>query len=961
MSPNTPPAVWHLSLFGTLCLTDPNHTRPPVSHFRTQRSATLLACLAVSAHPMRRETLADQLWPDEEAEVGRRRLRQEIATLRRQLEPAPLLLGSVLQAVGQDTIALSPDAVQTDVALFEKLCQTAEREARRGNAAHAHAAWEQAVLLYGNDGLLPHQYDDFFVPHRERLRHMQELACRHMAPFARSPKPAAVSACDEPRPEKSTPEKSRTRFSPEPARLPLTMGRFFGRKTEINQIHHLLRAPDGARVITLVGTGGSGKTRLVIEVLRALPPEEAKTGLCCAGFVLLADSDAASPGALLQAVWDAVRRPAPLASPPLPPTRENIVRVLREQTPLNGRVILVWDNAEHVAQSVAALCATLLADVPALVCLVTSRTRLLLDSEHEVMVDPLPLPGDDMPPADAALVESVALFCDRARAIRPDFALTERTAVSVCAICRLLDGIPLALELCAARTYTLGIVQIREQLRADLLHLLTVSAQRPGVLERHRVLAGTIDWSLGLLSQATVRVFAALSVFRGGFTSEAASFVCTNDGDNEDSRAIPEALMLLRLHCLILPVSVDFADAPRFRLLETLREAGAARLTRASREEAQSRHAAYFLRHAEALLPPDEVTGREAYLDILQTDAANFDAALHWAAQNDFPSFNRLVAALCPFWQARGLFPAMRQWTNAVLDAAPSGAANHSGRIMAYAGMGAFHAGDFAAACAGGDAGRILCQAQNDGYGAALCALVCGSAKNYQGQTGAARELFLQALHGFRRAKARRSEADALIHLGMADGSVAEYEGAHAYYQAALVIARALHDEAMTATLLVFLCDWNNCTNQFDQAAFYADAAREIVNRLNLEHTRTIACCTRCVYLTETNQFADAKEAGVAAFVDAQRLFIGWVQPFTAEALAQWCAAQEKWEPAAALFGLAEAVRKTMGAPIPPAYQMRHARYLARTRAALGKRFARPHRALQSKNTAALIAFVNGL
>jgi predicted ATPase len=459
--------------------------------------------------------------------------------------------------------------------------------------------------------------------------------------------------------------------------------RFFGREEEINRLMDLLlgdrQAISGSgfsisdwagdtdglsnpkskiqspksecRLITLTGPGGSGKTRLALEVARQLRVEFHGA----VWFVPLQDLTEARliPDKLL----DVLRLPR---SPQLPPI-EQAVAFLSGQPSL-----LLLDNFEHLVTEGAPLVQALLEQVPTLTCLVTSRQRLSLAGEQEFLVAPLPVPVEDPDPSrdrEGAVIgayvplphgrgsdrstlaqcTSVRLFVDRAQAVQPHFQITARNAEAVAALCRRLEGLLLALELAAARVAVLTPAQMLELLsrRFDLL----ASSQR-GVVPRHRSLRAALEWSYQLLSPELQRFFARLSVFQGGWTLEAAEAVC------EEPQAL-DFLQQLRECTLVQPV--EDGGEMRFRLLETLREYGAEQLVPEEQAAVAHRHASYYLALAERA-EPELVRGEQiAWLDRLERELDNIRKALAWfEGSGHIHEALRLGGALHEFWHVRG-------------------------------------------------------------------------------------------------------------------------------------------------------------------------------------------------------------------------------------------------------------------------------------------------------------------
>jgi predicted ATPase len=347
--------------------------------------------------------------------------------------------------------------------------------------------------------------------------------------------------------------------------LPLQFTRFFGRREEIERLTKMLSSGEGQRVgdersrpdaslnlhpsrlVTLTGPGGSGKTRLALEVAERCVA--ARRG--AVWFVPLADLS--DPRLIIDAIRDALHlTPSPEAAP-----LEQVVAALSHQPTL-----LVLDNFEHLVAAGAPLIRTLRERVPTLQCLVTSRQRLEVEGEREFPVLPLPTPEEWNNPEQLSLYESVQLFVDRAQAVQPDFQVTNANAAAVAELCHRLEGIPLALELAAARIRLLT----PAQMLAHLEHRLDFqTSSRRDATARHRTLRAAVDWSYELLSSELQQFFAWLSVFRGGWTLQAAAAVC------EESAALD---YLSQLQACSLIVAEEISGESRFRMLETLREYG---------------------------------------------------------------------------------------------------------------------------------------------------------------------------------------------------------------------------------------------------------------------------------------------------------------------------------------------------------------------------------------------------
>jgi predicted ATPase/DNA-binding SARP family transcriptional activator len=411
--------------------------------------------------------------------------------------------------------------------------------------------------------------------------------------------------------------------------LPLPPTRLVGRDVELRRLQSRLNKE---RLITLTGPPGSGKTRLAIEVARTAQRSFADG----AWFVPLAPIE--NPDDIANAVAQALG----LKEDAAVPTPEMVGQYLASR-----ELLLVIDNFEHVVEG-ATLLTQWLAGAARLSCLATSRAALHLTGEHEFEVPPLGVPTDPDDP-DAASSAAVQLFNERAGAVGPGFEADGEALADVARICQRLDGLPLALELAAARTKALPVAAIRSRLDRSL-DLLNRAAR--DVPERHRSLHAAVSWSYGLLSPAERTFFRRLSVFRGGWSLEAADAV-TLAGADLGSEALDLTSALLD-GSLIRRQPESRAEA-RYDMLETLREYGRERLTEAGEaEETAERHARWYLELAERAAPLLTTTERGAWLDRLELEWNNLRVAMRWAIDRRKAELGmRLAFALWRFWQTR--------------------------------------------------------------------------------------------------------------------------------------------------------------------------------------------------------------------------------------------------------------------------------------------------------------------
>jgi predicted ATPase/DNA-binding SARP family transcriptional activator len=421
--------------------------------------------------------------------------------------------------------------------------------------------------------------------------------------------------------------------------LPLTLTRFFGREQELDRLGELLSS--GSRLITLTGPGGIGKTRLAIEVARRMGPElHGRTW-----FVDLSSSN--SPQALSEALLRGLGMPASPSADPL----ERAVTMLSSAP---GLLILdCFEQLLHepdsdsgaLPRAGAALVRLILQRAPKLTCIVTSRRLLLMGGEQEFPVPPLPVPTPSDLPHAILCNPAVRLFVDRATEARADFRLMEYDAPTVAELCVRLDGIPLAVELAAARSRVLTPTGILTAVERPFALLVSRSRDLP---ERHRTLRATMDWSYALLPPDVQRMLARLSVFRGGWTLTAAEEVCDEPRVLEGLEQLREASWL---------TTDEVGPELRFRWLQTIREYAADKLSPNERSIFRLRHARYYLDLAQRA--EDEIQGlhQKACLRRLDAEYPDLMAALEALVEHDGAGDEslRLAACLRHYWVIRGL------------------------------------------------------------------------------------------------------------------------------------------------------------------------------------------------------------------------------------------------------------------------------------------------------------------
>jgi predicted ATPase len=431
-----------------------------------------------------------------------------------------------------------------------------------------------------------------------------------------------------------------------PGRLPVSTTSLIGRERAIGEVARLLGRP-GVRLVTLTGPGGVGKTRLAVAVGGRL------RGRFGAGTVLVSLEAVTDPGLVLAAIGRAAGADLARTDSPL--------QVLAE-TFGDGAWLLILDNMEQVVQ-VAPDLGELLARCPGVAMLATSRTALGLRAEREYPVPPLPLPASSgaASVAEVAASAAVALFVDRARAVRPGFALTEGNAGAVAEICRRLEGLPLAIELAAARIRLLDPPALLDRLVSSLDALGTGAVDLP---ERQRTLRATVEWSVGLLDDPERSLLEVAAVFVDGWTIQAVAQVA----GLEEDRALELSEALAR-HSLVYLDSTGLGS--RTRMLETVREFVAERLAaRPDAAEVGRRHAGYYRALAEQADRPLRSPGESQWLERLQAETGNLAAAVRWYLAHAPGSLPHLFRVLWLFWTQQDLEREAWSWVEQLLPAA---------------------------------------------------------------------------------------------------------------------------------------------------------------------------------------------------------------------------------------------------------------------------------------------------
>src|SRR6266446_6495321 len=653
-------------------------------------------------------------------------------------------------------------------------------------------------------------------------------------------------------------EKPAMQVETRPANLPVQRTGFVGREKEVAAAKELLLRQD-VRLVTVTGPGGIGKTRLAVEVASGLM-ERFPGGI---HFVPL--SPLSDPGLIASVIVQTLGVREAGGQSPLEILKKNL------QDSLRAPMLFLLDNFEHLIQA-APTVAELLAAAPNLKILVTSRAALHVYGEHEFPVPPLALPDSRSQPTVEILSQcpAVALFVQRAVAARPDFELSRGNAAAVTEICTRLDGLPLAIELAAARIKVLSPSSMRTRL-ASRLQLLTGGAR--DLPQRQQTLRAAMDWSYDLLNPAEQKLFRRLSVFVGGCNLEGVEAVCDTKGDLDLDLLDGMGSMVDK--SLVLQVPATGGEA-RFAMLETIREYAREKLE-VSGEEAPTKraHAAYCLVLAEEA--PAEQTGTQSagQMGHFVAEHGNFRAALEWLTDTGDAEWGlRLGAALFRFWEAREYLTEGRTRLGKLLKlpraAAPT---KFRARALFAAGVLAGAQGDYAAADELVGESLEIARQLHDGQGVAVSLNALAVHAQDGGDIAAAHALFEESLAVWRELGDSKDVARALSNLA----NVATLQGDHArassLYEECLAIFQGLGDRTGVAWSL---------NSQGDVARDRGDApaARELYGQgltifQELEHKRGIARLLECFACVAAAQYHSERALRLAGAAAALRQNIG--------------------------------------------------------------------------------------
>lgn len=706
---------------------------------------------------------------------------------------------------------------------------------------------------------------------------------------------------------------------PRPSNLPAQRTVFIGREQEVRTIKELLLRAD-TNLLTLTGPGGIGKTRLALQVAEEVA-ENFPGGVC---FVSLATVRDPSLVSSLVAQALGIRDSGQQAA------IEKLKEYLQD---LRASMLILLDNFEHLL-SAASSVAQLLTISPKLKMVVTSRAPLHIYGEHEFLVPPLALP-DIRSASSLELISknpAVALFVERASAIKPNFRLTKENATAVAAICARLDGLPLAIELAAARIKLLSPSAMEARLQSSL-QLLTGGAK--DLPERQQTLRGAIDWSYSLLNASEQALFRRLSVFAGGCTLEGVEAVC--DSKQDLGLDILEGMASLVDKSLVQRIE-RAEEESRFVLLDTIREFGLERLSASGEDWATKRaHAAYCLVLAEEYAALAVDPARTEWVNLFELENDNFRAALEWLIQTGNAEWGmRLGAALFQFWDTREYLTEARARLAKLLKldgAKPR--TNTRARVLFSAGVLAGEQGDYASACALVEESLDISRELSDARGAGIALNALATLARDRGDLAPSRALFEESLEVWRNLGDRVLVARSLSNLANVVKLQGDYVLARSLFEECLSIFRELGDRTGMAWSLNYegdvareqsetavaralyqesLAIFKELGDKWGSAGCLADLGSLLLSEKDYE-------TSRLMYVESLKLFQNlGHKRGIARVLDC---------------LACLAADQSMPERSLRLAGAAAALRRILGAPLPLGEQERLERILDAARRSL--------------------------
>jgi len=687
--------------------------------------------------------------------------------------------------------------------------------------------------------------------------------------------------------------------------MPVQRTAFIGREREVGNLRQLLSHGD-VRLVTLTGPGGIGKTRLAVQVVTEM--SASFTGGVC--FVSL--SAVSSKESAIRAIAQAIG----LRGMPGQSSQESLKEYV---SGLTQPLLLLLDNFEHLL-SAASDIAELLTLNPNLKVMVTSQALLHIYGEHELPVPALAAPDlRSVPQAPEALSRyaAVALFLERAKAVKHDFTLTKENATAVATICCRLDGLPLAIELAASRVKVLSPIAILPRLESSL-NLLTGGAR--DLPERHQTLRGTVNWSYSLLNAAEQSLVRRLSVFTGGCTLEAVEAVCDTKGDLGID--VLDGISSMVDKSLIQQLEQTGAE-PRFLMLSTIREYALERLVESGEEFATRRaHAAYCIVLAEEC--GEDLSAHPEWLERFDLEHQNFRDALEFLIQTaDADWGTRLGAALFHFWETREHFAEGRAFLERLLHLGGAVQPKMRARLLLCTGVLSGSQGDFDAAQKLQKESLKACRDLKDYRGVAVSLNALGVTTRDRGDLVAACSLFEQCVATWRELGSPIDTARALSNLANVVRLQSDHRRAHELYDECLAIFHEVGDSTAVAWTLNYLGDLARESVDSAASRSYYEQSLSCFRQLGDGWGIASALCDLASLSAAESKHDDAERLYGESIKIFQDLEHKRGMARVLECFAESAAAQSRPEQSLRLAGAAAALRQRIGAPLIPAEQSR--------------------------------------
>ena len=687
--------------------------------------------------------------------------------------------------------------------------------------------------------------------------------------------------------------------------MPVQRTVFVGREREVANLRQLLNRQD-VRLVTLTGPGGIGKTRLALQVV-------AEMGDGFAGCECFVSLSAVSGN---ESVTTAIAQAIGLREVPGQSSRESLKEYVRG---LTRPLLLLLDNFEHLL-SASSDVAELLTLNPNLKVLVTSQALLHVYGEHELPVPALAAPDVSfVSHAPEALLRfpAVALFLERAKAVKHDFTLTKENATAVAAICRRLDGLPLAIELAASRVKLLPPTAMLTRLESSL-DLLTGGARDLPL--RQQTLRGTVNWSYNLLNAAEQCLFRRLSVFIGGCTLEAVEAICNTKGDLGFDVLDGMASMVDK--SLTQQVEQPGGET-RFLMLSTIREFALEHLGASAEEFATRRaHAAYYIVLAEEC--GEELSTHPEWLERFDLERRNFSEALEFLIRTGDADWGmRLGSALFHFWDMREHFAEGRRFLERLLNLPGAAQPKMRARLLFYASVFAGPEGDFASAQKFQEESLKTCRDLHDDRGATVALNALGVTALNRGDLDTACSFFEQCVATWREMGSPIDAARALSNLANVVRLQGKHVQAHALYDECLAIFRAAADRTGVAWTLNYLGDLARESGDYIAARSYYEQSLSAFRELGEGWGIASALCD----LASLSAAGGDHQHAERLYGESMKIFRDFGHKRgvarVLECFAESAAAQSRPQQALRFAGAAAALRQCIGAPLIPAQQSR--------------------------------------